>query len=101
MVRDNMIFAKLEHYSYMVNFFGFTNPLQEVDNMVLAMPCELNVWMILLNAHKIHSNVEMVEYIVTQNFEMELDNVVDYVLLLYIHAIVGKMHLQYVRLLND
>ncbi len=39
-----MIFAKLEHYSYMVNLLGCANHLQEVDNMVLAMPCELDVF---------------------------------------------------------
>jgi hypothetical protein len=98
MVKDDMIFAKLEYYSYMVNLLGCANHLQEVDNMVLAMPCELDVfvWMILLNANKIdkfHGNVEMVEHIVTQIFEMELDNVVDYVLLLNILAIVGNIHL--------
>jgi hypothetical protein len=48
--------------------------------------------MILFNAHKIHNNVEMVKHIVTQIFEMELDNVVDYVLL-NILAIVGNIHL--------
>jgi hypothetical protein len=63
--------------------------------MVLAMPCELNVWMILFNARKIHGNVEMVEHIVAQIFEMELDNIIDYVLLLYIHVIVGNMHLHH------
>jgi hypothetical protein len=35
----------------------------------------------------------MVEHIVTQFFEMELDNVVDYVLLLNILAIVGNIPL--------
>jgi hypothetical protein len=95
MVKDDMIFAKLEYYSYMVNLLGCAKHLQEVDNMVLAMPCELDVfvWMILLNAHKFHGNVEMVEHIVTQIFEMELDSVVDYVLLLNILAIVGNIHL--------
>jgi hypothetical protein len=44
MVKDDMIFAKLEHYSYMVNLLGCANHLQEVDNMVLAMPCELDVF---------------------------------------------------------
>jgi len=95
MVKDDMIFAKLEQYLYMVNLLGCANHLQEVDNMVLAMPCELDVfvWMILFNARKIHNNVEMVEHIVTQIFEMELDNVVGYVLLLNILAIVGNIHL--------
>jgi len=95
MVKDDVIFAKLEHYYNMVNFLGCANPLQKVNNMVLAMICELNVWMILFNACKIHGNVEMVEHIVTQIFEMELDNVIDYVLLLYIYVIVGNMHLQH------
>jgi hypothetical protein len=83
MVRDDMIFAKLEHYSNMVNFLGCANPLQKVDNMVLAMPCELNVWMILFNVCKIHGNVEMVKHIVAQIFEMELDNVIDCVVIIH------------------
>jgi len=73
-----MIFAKLEHYSNMVNFLGCANLLQKVDNMVFAMPCELNVWMILFNACKIHGKTHC-----CTNFEMELDNVIDCVVIIH------------------
>jgi pentatricopeptide repeat protein len=38
MIRHYMILAKLEHYTCMVDIFGHAGDLQEVENMVMAMP---------------------------------------------------------------
>jgi hypothetical protein len=64
--------------------------------MVMAMPCKPHVvpWRVpLLSACKIHGNVEMVKCVAKQILEMELDNVVGYVLLSKIYVIVGNRHL--------
>jgi hypothetical protein len=53
-----LISAKLEHYT-MVDLVGYASHLQESENMVMAVPCELDVaaWMALLGACKIHGDV--------------------------------------------
>ncbi len=38
-----MIYAKLEHYTYMVNLLGHVDHLQKPKNMIKAMPCESHV----------------------------------------------------------
>jgi len=63
MVTHYMISAKLEHYTCMVDLLGHAGHLQEVENMVIAMPWKPHVaaWMALLGACRIHGNVEMGE----------------------------------------
>jgi hypothetical protein len=39
-IRDYMIPAKLEHYTCMANLLFFAGHLQEVENMLKAMPCK-------------------------------------------------------------
>jgi pentatricopeptide repeat protein len=61
MIRHYMIPAKLEHYTCMVDLLGCVGCLQEVENMIMAMPCKPQVaaWRALLSACRIHGNVEM------------------------------------------
>ncbi|CAK9212378.1 unnamed protein product [Sphagnum troendelagicum] len=61
MVTDYMISVKLEHYTCMVNLLSCPGHLREAENMVMAMPCKQHVaaWMVLLDAYRIHGNVEM------------------------------------------
>jgi len=63
MITEYMISTKLEHYVCMVDLLGCAGHLQEVDNMIMAMPWEPHValWISLLGACRIHGNVEMVE----------------------------------------
>jgi hypothetical protein len=59
-----MIPAKLEHYTCMVDL-GCAGHLQEVENMVMAMPCKPQVatWMAFLGTCRIHGTVEMAEHV--------------------------------------
>jgi len=67
-----MISAKLEHYTCMVDLLGHAGHLQEVENMVMAMPWKPHVAarMALLGACRIHGNVEMVECVARQILNM-------------------------------
>jgi hypothetical protein len=60
-ITNYMIFAKLEHYIYIINL-GHPGHLQEADNIIKAMPYRPDVaaWMVLL---RIHGTVEMGEYV--------------------------------------
>jgi hypothetical protein len=64
----------------MVDLLGLAGYLQEVENMIMAMPWKLHVgaWMALLGACRIHGNVEMAERVSRQILEMEPDNAADY-----------------------
>uniref|UniRef100_A0A0A9GQT4 Pentatricopeptide repeat-containing protein n=1 Tax=Arundo donax TaxID=35708 RepID=A0A0A9GQT4_ARUDO len=51
----------LKHYACMVDLLGKSGHLQEAEDMVLAMPIELDggIWGTLLSACKVHDNFEM------------------------------------------
>jgi hypothetical protein len=51
------------------------------------------VWIALLGACGIHSNVEMAEHVAKWVLELESENATGYVLLSSIYAIAGKRHL--------
>jgi hypothetical protein len=95
MVTDYMISAKLEHYTCRVDLLGHAGHLQEVENMVMAMPWKPHVgaWMALLGACRIHGNVEMGECVARRILEMEPDNAADYGLVSNIYAPAGNRHL--------
>ncbi|KAH9550457.1 hypothetical protein CY35_10G073200 [Sphagnum magellanicum] len=95
MVTYYMISAKLEHYTCMVDLLGHAGHLQEVENMVMAMPWKPHVaaWMALLGACRIHDNVEMAECVARGILEMEPDNAADYGLPSNIYAAAGNWHL--------
>jgi pentatricopeptide repeat protein len=95
MVTDYMISAKLEHYTCMVDLLGHAGHVQEVENMVMAMPWKPHVaaWMALLGACRIHGNVEMAERVARRILEMEPDNGADYGLPSNIYAAGGNWHL--------
>ncbi len=95
MVTDYMISAKLEHYTCMVDLLDRVGHLQEVENMVMAMPYKPHVaaCMDLLRYCKIHGNVEMAECIAKRILEIEPDNDASYVLFSNIYATAGNRHL--------
>jgi hypothetical protein len=90
-----MIGAKLEHYTCMVDLLGHAGHLQEVENMVMAMPWKPYVaaWMALLGAGRIHGIVEMAECVARRIRGMEPDNAADYSLVSNIYAAAGNRHL--------
>ncbi|KAH8956155.1 hypothetical protein BDL97_07G024500 [Sphagnum fallax] len=85
----------LEHYTCRVDLLGHAGHLQEVENMVMAMPWKPHVsaWMALLGACRIHRNVEMGECVARRILEMEPDNAADYGLASNICAAAGNRHL--------
>ncbi len=95
MVTDYMICAKLEHYTCMVDLLGHAGHLQEVENMVMAIPWKPHVaaWMALLGACRIHGNVEMAECVARRILGMEPDNAADYGLVSNIYAAAANRHL--------
>jgi len=95
MVTDYTISAKLEHYTCMVDVLGHAGHLQEVENMVMAMPWKPHVaaWMALLGACRIHGSVEMAEHVARRILEMEPDNAADYGLPSNDYAAAGNRHL--------
>jgi len=95
MVTEYMISAKSEHYTFMVHLVGSAGHLQEVENMVMAIPCQPHVgaWMALLSVCRIHGNVEMAERVAVRILELEPENVPGYVLFSNIYAAGGNRHL--------
>jgi pentatricopeptide repeat protein len=95
MTEDYMIPAKLEHHTCMVDLLGRAGHLQEAENMLMAMPFEPQVaaWMALLDACRIHGNVEMAERIAKRILEIDPENAAGYVLLSNIYAAAGNRHL--------
>jgi len=78
------ISTNLEHYTYMVDLLGFANYFFKVE--IWSWQCIVNhMWLhgyiTLFGVFKIHGNVEMVECVAKQIFEIELDNATSYVLL--------------------
>ncbi len=69
--------------------------------MVMAMPWKPHVaaWLALLDACRIHGNVEMAECVARQIVGMEPDNAADYGLVSNIYAAAANRHLC-VRMLN-
>jgi hypothetical protein len=71
-----MVSPKLEHYTFMVDLFGYAGPLQEAENMIKVMPHKphVNVWKALLGTCRIHGNVEMGECVGFRVLELEPEN---------------------------
>ncbi len=72
-----------------------TNMKQQVENMVMAMPCQpyVTAWMALLSVCRIHGNVEMAERVAVRFLELEPENAPGYVLFSNIYAAGGNRHL--------
>jgi len=84
--------ATLEHYASMVDLLGRSDRLHEAEDLVKMMSWDPDaaVWMALLGACRVHSNVEMGEYIAKQLVELDPGNAAGYVLLSNIYTAAGK-----------
>ncbi|CAK9267147.1 unnamed protein product [Sphagnum jensenii] len=84
--------ATLEHYAFMVDLLGRSDHLHEAEDLVKMMSWDPDaaVWMALLGACRVHSNVEMGEYIAKQLVELNPGNAAGYVLLSNIYTAAGK-----------
>ncbi|CAK9236426.1 unnamed protein product [Sphagnum troendelagicum] len=95
MSTDCMISARLEHYTCMVDLLGHAGRLHEAEAIIKTMPYKPDaaVWKALLNACRVHGNMEMGERIAKQVLKVDPGNAASYVLLSNIYAAVGKWNL--------
>ncbi|XP_057839051.2 pentatricopeptide repeat-containing protein At3g26782, mitochondrial [Cryptomeria japonica] len=86
------IVPRVEHYACMVDLLGRAGCLDEAFEFIHKMPLEPDsgIWGALLGACRIHSNVEMGEYVAKQLSHLEPENPGYYVLLSNIYAAVGR-----------
>ncbi|KAK3161757.1 hypothetical protein QOZ80_1BG0081040 [Eleusine coracana subsp. coracana] len=78
----------LEHYGCMVDLYGRAGRLDEAINIIKTMPVEPHegVWGALLNASRIHNNVELGKYAMEKLVAIESENDAAHVLLSNIYA---------------
>jgi pentatricopeptide repeat protein len=95
MSTDCMTSARLEHYTCMVDLLGHAGRLHEAEAIIKTMPYKPDaaVWKALLDACRVHGNMEMGERIAKQVLKVDPGNAASYVLLSNIYAAVGKWHL--------
>ncbi|KAA8514997.1 hypothetical protein F0562_018216 [Nyssa sinensis] len=78
----------LEHYACMVDILGRSGKLEEAEELVRNMPMKANsmVWLALLSACKMHSNLELAERAAKCVFDLEPHCSAAYVLLSNLYA---------------
>eukprot|EP01018_Ginkgo_biloba_P039547 Gb_03571 [translate_table: standard] len=86
------VIPRLDHYACMVDLLGRAGQLDEAYNLIKTMPLEPDAGVLgaLLGACRIHSNIELGEWVAEQLFELEPENVGYYVLLSNIYAVGGR-----------
>lgn len=86
------IVPKLEHYSCMVDLLCRAGCLDEAYKFIKGMPLEpdASIWGTLLEACKIHCNIELGELVADQVFELEPENARYYETLSNIYADAGR-----------
>lgn len=92
MVNDYLIDPTVQHYTCMIDLLGHTGKLQEAHNLIKQMKVipDSAVWGSLLNACKIHGNVELGELALERLIELEPDDSGNYVILSNIYAQAGQ-----------
>nr|CAD1836925.1 unnamed protein product [Ananas comosus var. bracteatus] len=78
----------MEHYSCMVDILARSGQIREAYEFILKMPCEANasVWGPLLGACKTHKEVEIGRLVAKRLFEIEGENIGNYVVMSNIYA---------------
>ncbi|KAF8391132.1 hypothetical protein HHK36_023433 [Tetracentron sinense] len=86
--QDKSIEVKHEHYACMVDVLGRSGKLEEAEELIKKMPLKANsmVWIALLSACRVHSNLEVAERAAQHVFDLELHCSAAYVLLSNIYA---------------
>ncbi|MCL7031447.1 hypothetical protein MKW94_024350 [Papaver nudicaule] len=81
-----------DHYTCIVDMLGRCGYLEEALELVQRMPVKPHggIWGALLGACKIHKNVEIAEIAAGHLFELEPDNVGNFVVLSNIYSSVGR-----------
>ena len=83
MSRDYGIKPHVEHCSCLVDLLGRVGNLKEAYELINKMPVKPNVamWGALLNACRIHCNIDLGEVVAEHFFVLVLENVGNFVLL--------------------
>ncbi|XP_058731613.1 pentatricopeptide repeat-containing protein At5g46460, mitochondrial [Vicia villosa] len=78
----------IEHYACMIDVLGRYGEVEEAEALAMSMPLEANsmVWLVLLSACRMHSNLGVAERAAKRIFEMEPDCSAAYVLLSNLYA---------------
>lgn len=78
----------IEHYVCMMDVLGRCGEVEEAEALAMSMPVEANsmVWLVLLSACRVHSNLDVAERAAKRIFEMEPDCSPAYVLLSNLYA---------------
>lgn len=86
------VMVKLEHYACMVDILGRKGKLNEAEELVESMPMEPNrsIWLSLLSACKMHSNIKLAERAAEAIFAIDHDCSAAYTLLSGLYASSGR-----------
>ncbi|XP_059669287.1 pentatricopeptide repeat-containing protein At5g46460, mitochondrial [Cornus florida] len=84
--------VKLEHYACMVDILGRSGKLEEAEELVRNMPMKASstIWLTLLNACRMHSNLELAEKAATCVFDLDPQCSAAYVLLSNLYAFTSR-----------
>ncbi|XP_010559273.1 PREDICTED: pentatricopeptide repeat-containing protein At5g46460, mitochondrial [Tarenaya hassleriana] len=88
MSRRNPVDIKLQHYTCMVDILGRSGKLKEAEEFIESMPVKPNemVWLALLGACRMHSDIDRAERAAEAILELEANTSAVYVLLSNIYA---------------
>ncbi|CAM0957195.1 unnamed protein product [Alopecurus aequalis] len=92
MSRDYGVAACAEHYACVIDLLARSGRIDKAWNIVKDMPMEPTavVWVALLSACRVHSNVELAEYALSKLVEMNAENDGSYTLISNIYAKAGR-----------
>ncbi|KAL5232109.1 hypothetical protein ABZP36_030885 [Zizania latifolia] len=92
MTRDYGLTASAEHYACVIDLLARSGRLGKAWKTVKDMPMEPTavVWVALLSACRVHSNVELAEYALNKLVEMNAENDGSYTLISNIYANAGQ-----------
>ncbi|KAL8236065.1 hypothetical protein R6Q59_017146 [Mikania micrantha] len=84
--------VKLEHYACMVDILGRNGRLNEAVELVRNMPMESNtsIWLALLSACKMHSNLKLAERVAEAIFNIDPNCSAAYTLLSNLYVFAGR-----------
>lgn len=86
--QNKNIEVKLEHYACMVDVLGRCGQLEEAEELIRKMPIKANsmVWLALLSASRMHSNLDVAERAAKCLLDLEPNNSAAYILLSNLYA---------------
>lgn len=92
MTKDCSMTPSVEHYSCVVDLLGRAGLLDEAEALINVMPMghTTTSWMSVLNACRMHLDVERGKRAAEHLVELDPENIVPHVLLSHIYAAVGK-----------